>query len=127
MGTRILDSIQSPDALSLLSVEELEILASEIRQEIIEVTSKNGGHVASSLGAVEIILAAHSQLHSPHDRFLFDVGHQSYAHMLVTDVLMNLTHSVLIKVCRVFQNPNQILMMYIHQDMHLIHCQLPMV
>lgn len=84
MGTRILDSIQSPDALSLLSVEELEILASEIRQEIIEVTSKNGGHVASSLGAVEIILAAHSQLHSPHDRFLFDVGHQSYAHMLVT-------------------------------------------
>lgn len=84
MGTRILDSIQSPDALSLLSVEELEILASEIRQEIIKVTSKNGGHVASSLGAVEIILAAHSQLHSPHDRFLFDVGHQSYAHMLVT-------------------------------------------
>lgn len=84
MGTRILDSIQSPDALSLLSVEELEILASEIRQEIIEVTSKNGGHVASSLGAVEIILAVHSQLHSPHDRFLFDVGHQSYAHMLVT-------------------------------------------
>lgn len=84
MGMRILDSIQSPDALSLLSVEELEILASEIRQEIIEVTSKNGGHVASSLGAVEIILAAHSQLHSPHDRFLFDVGHQSYAHMLVT-------------------------------------------
>ncbi len=84
MDTRILDSIQSPDALSLLSVEELEILASEIRQEIIEVTSKNGGHVASSLGAVEIILAAHSQLHSPHDRFLFDVGHQSYAHMLVT-------------------------------------------
>lgn len=84
MNTRILDSIQSPDALSLLSVEELEILASEIRQEIIEVTSKNGGHVASSLGAVEIILAVHSQLHSPHDRFLFDVGHQSYAHMLVT-------------------------------------------
>ncbi len=82
--TRILDSIDSPDKLKLLTDEELSILASEIRQEIIEVTSKTGGHVASSLGAVEIILAVHSLIDSPHDRFLFDVGHQSYAHMLVT-------------------------------------------
>ncbi len=82
--TRILDSIDSPDKLKLLTDEELSILASEIRQEIIEVTSKTGGHVASSLGAVDIILAVHSLIDSPHDRFLFDVGHQSYAHMLVT-------------------------------------------
>ena len=81
---RILDSIDSPDKLKLLTDEELSILASEVRQEIIEVTSKTGGHVASSLGAVEIILAVHSLIDSPHDRFLFDVGHQSYAHMLVT-------------------------------------------
>lgn len=82
--TRILDSIDSPDKLKLLTDEELSILAQEIREEIIQVTSKNGGHVASSLGAVEIILAVHSLIDSPKDRFLFDVGHQSYAHMLVT-------------------------------------------
>lgn len=84
MAHRILDLIDSPDKLKLLSDEELAILAGEIRSEIIDVTSKNGGHVASSLGAVEIILAVHSLIDSPHDRFLFDVGHQSYAHMLIT-------------------------------------------
>ncbi len=81
---RILDSIDSPDKLKLLTDEELSILASEIRQEIVAVTSQTGGHVASSLGAVDIILAVHSLIDSPHDRFLFDVGHQSYAHMLLT-------------------------------------------
>lgn len=81
---RILDSIDGPDKLKILTDEELKILAQEIRQEIIQVTSKTGGHVASSLGAVEIILAVHSLIDSPKDRFLFDVGHQSYAHMLVT-------------------------------------------
>ena len=81
---RILDSIDAPDKLKLLTDEELAILAGEIREEIIQVTSKTGGHVASSLGAVEIILAVHSLIDSPRDRFLFDVGHQSYAHMLIT-------------------------------------------
>lgn len=81
---RILDSIDAPDKLKLLTDEELSILANEIREEIIQVTSKTGGHVASSLGAVEIILAVHSLIDSPRDRFLFDVGHQSYAHMLIT-------------------------------------------
>ncbi len=81
---RILDSIDAPDKLKLLTDEELTILAQEIRSEIVEVTSQTGGHVASSLGAVEIILAVHSLIDSPHDRFLFDVGHQSYAHMLIT-------------------------------------------
>lgn len=81
---RILDSIDGPDKLKLLTDEELAILAQEIRDEIVEVTSKTGGHVASSLGAVDIILAVHSLIDSPHDRFLFDVGHQSYAHMLIT-------------------------------------------
>lgn len=84
MQNRILDSITSPDNLKLLTDEELAILAREIREEILAVTSKNGGHVASSLGAVEIILAVHSVINSPHDKFIFDVGHQSYAHMLVT-------------------------------------------
>ncbi len=84
MTHRILDSIESPDNLALLTNEELAILAQEIREEIVAVTSKNGGHVASSLGAVDIILAVHSLINSPYDKLLFDVGHQSYAHMLVT-------------------------------------------
>lgn len=81
---RILDSVASPADLKLLTDEELSILAQEIREEIITVTSQTGGHVASSLGAVEIILATHSVLHTPHDKIVFDVGHQAYAHKLVT-------------------------------------------
>ena len=81
---RILDMVSSPADLKLLSDEELTILAREIREEIIEVTSENGGHVASSLGAVEIILACHAVLNCPHDKLVFDVGHQAYAHKLVT-------------------------------------------
>lgn len=83
-GKRILDAIASPADLKLLTNDELAILADEIRHEIIEVTSKTGGHVASSLGAVEIILAVHSMIDCPHDKFVFDVGHQAYAHKLVT-------------------------------------------
>ena len=77
MTDRILDSIESPDMLKLLTNDELSILAAEIREEILSTTSHTGGHVASSLGAVEIILAVHSLIDSPHDRFIFDVGHQS--------------------------------------------------
>ena len=83
-GNRILDCISSPADLKVLGDDELAILANEIRQEIIETTSKTGGHVASSLGAVEIILAVHSLINAPADKFLFDVGHQAYAHKLVT-------------------------------------------
>ena len=81
---RILDAITSPADLKLLSDSELQLLAQEIREQIIATTSKNGGHVASSLGAVEIILAVHSLIDSPTDRFVFDVGHQAYAHKLIT-------------------------------------------
>ena len=81
---RILDIIASPADLKLLSNEELSILAGEIRHEIVTTTSKTGGHVASSLGAVEIILALHSLLDCPKDKIVFDVGHQAYAHKLVT-------------------------------------------
>jgi 1-deoxy-D-xylulose-5-phosphate synthase len=81
---RILDSISSPADLKALTDEELNILAREIREQIVETTSRNGGHVASSLGAVEIILALHSVLDCPKDKIVFDVGHQAYAHKLVT-------------------------------------------
>ena len=82
--SRILDAIASPADLRLLSDDELGILASEIRAQIVDTTSRTGGHVASSLGAVEIVLAVHSLINSPRDRFVFDVGHQAYAHKLVT-------------------------------------------
>ena len=81
---RILDVIASPADLKLLTDDELGILAGEIRAQIIATTSRTGGHVASSLGAVEIILAVHSLIDAPRDRFVFDVGHQAYAHKLVT-------------------------------------------
>lgn len=81
---RILDMVESPSDLKVLDEAELEILAEEIREQIIETTSKTGGHVASSLGAVEIILSVHSVLDCPKDKVVFDVGHQSYAHKLIT-------------------------------------------
>lgn len=86
---RILDMISSPMDVKLLTDDELSILAQEIREEIITVTSKTGGHVASSLGAVETILAVHSMLECPRDRFVFDVGHQAYAHKILTGRLEN--------------------------------------
>ena len=84
MSQRIIDIIKSPHDLKMLSDEELEIVACEIREEIISVTSKTGGHVASSLGAVEIILALHSLLDCPTDKIVYDVGHQAYAHKILT-------------------------------------------
>ena len=84
MQPRILDAVNSPRDLKVLTENELAILADEVRQEIVAVTSRTGGHVASSLGAVEIILALHSLLDCPKDKIVFDVGHQAYAHKLVT-------------------------------------------
>ncbi|TBH21258.1 1-deoxy-D-xylulose-5-phosphate synthase [Thermus thermamylovorans] len=80
----VLNRVNSPEDLKALSLEELLQLAEEIRSEIIRVTAQNGGHLASSLGAVELILALHRVFESPRDRLLFDVGHQAYAHKLVT-------------------------------------------
>ena len=84
MQPRILDAVNSPRDLKVLTEDELAIPADEVRQEIVAVTSRTGGHVASSLGAVEIILALHSLLDCPKDKIVFDVGHQAYAHKLVT-------------------------------------------
>jgi len=80
----LLDTINGPEDLRSLSYEELDLLAEEIRQVIVETTSRCGGHLASSLGTVELTLALHRVFDSPRDRIIWDVGHQSYAHKLVT-------------------------------------------
>jgi 1-deoxy-D-xylulose-5-phosphate synthase len=80
----VLEKVNGPEDLKNLSLEELLLLAEEIRSEIIRVTAQNGGHLASSLGAVELILALHRVFQSPKDKILFDAGHQAYAHKLVT-------------------------------------------
>ena len=79
-----LERISSPEDLRKLKIEELPKLASEIRQLMVEVTSLNGGHLASSLGAVELIIALHYCLNTPADKIVFDVGHQAYAHKIIT-------------------------------------------
>ena len=81
---RILDGIDSPADVKKLGGAELVTLAGELRDEIIRVVSRNGGHLAPSLGVVELTLALHYVFDSPDDKLIWDVGHQSYAHKLIT-------------------------------------------
>ena len=81
---KLLDTIDSPADLKGLSLHELEVLAEEIRQKIIETVSKTGGHLAPSLGAVELAIALHYVFDTPKDKIIWDVGHQAYAHKLLT-------------------------------------------
>lgn len=84
MHYKLLSSLDLPSDIKLLSGNEKESLCSEIRSKIIETVSKNGGHLSSNLGTVELTLALHSVFDSPKDKIVFDVGHQSYAHKLLT-------------------------------------------
>ena len=79
-----LETIRSPRDLDGMSYEALDELAGEIRNELITIVSENGGHLASNLGAVELTLALHRVFHMPEDKIIFDVGHQSYVHKLIT-------------------------------------------
>lgn len=80
----ILDRIDHPSDLKRLSLQDLDLLADEIRQEIIQTVSRTGGHLAPSLGVVELTIALHYVFNSPEDKIIWDVGHQSYAHKLIT-------------------------------------------
>jgi 1-deoxy-D-xylulose-5-phosphate synthase len=80
----LLDKIDSPQDIKKLPVEKLPQLAEEIREKVIAVVSKVGGHLASNLGAVELTLALHYVFESPQDKIVWDVGHQSYTHKLLT-------------------------------------------
>ena len=79
-----LEKINSPADLKKLRLRELETYAEEVREYIIKVVNKNGGHMASNLGAVDFTIALHYVFDCPDDKFIFDVGHQSYAHKIIT-------------------------------------------
>ena len=81
---RFLTGIDSPDELKKLSFDELNILAQEIREFLIDTVSKTGGHIASNLGVVELTIALHRVLNAPLDKIVWDVGHQTYVHKILT-------------------------------------------
>ncbi len=80
----ILDKINSIDDLKKMQLDDFPELAKEIREYIIDVISKNGGHLASSLGVVELTIALHYVFNTPQDKIIWDVGHQTYAHKILT-------------------------------------------
>ncbi len=80
----LLSSIQNPSDLRKLTPAELDLLAGEIREELIRVVTKTGGHLGASLGTVELAIALHAVFESPNDAIVWDVGHQAYTHKLLT-------------------------------------------
>ncbi|MFN4173800.1 MAG: 1-deoxy-D-xylulose-5-phosphate synthase N-terminal domain-containing protein, partial [Parachlamydiaceae bacterium] len=76
----ILEKLTSLKDLKALSIDELNELANEIRERIIQVMSVNGGHLGSNLGAIELTIALHKVFDSPTDKFIWDVSHQTYTH-----------------------------------------------
>ena len=81
---KILPLVNTPEDLQKLTIPELHALAGEIRTFIVEGISAQGGHLAANLGVVELTIALHYVLHSPHDKIVWDVGHQAYAHKILT-------------------------------------------
>ncbi|NLC51572.1 MAG: 1-deoxy-D-xylulose-5-phosphate synthase, partial [Firmicutes bacterium] len=84
MALRLLDQLNLPEDLKLLSSEEAYKVAAELRDELITTVSKTGGHLGPNLGVVELTLALHMELDSPKDKLIWDVSHQSYVHKLLT-------------------------------------------
>src|SRR6185369_14878064 len=80
----ILETINSPDDLKKLRASQLPAVAAELRKLIIETCAKNGGHLAPSLGVVELTIAMHRVFNTPADKIVWDVGHQAYAHKILT-------------------------------------------
>ncbi len=81
---RLIEQLKLPDDLRTLDPESLRRVAEEVREEIINTISENGGHLGASLGVVELTIALHAELNTPEDAIIWDVGHQSYAHKLLT-------------------------------------------
>ena len=81
---QLLAGIDSPDDLRCLTADKLEQVCTELRQYIIDVLSENPGHLGASLGTVELTVALHYVFNTPYDQILWDVGHQAYAHKIIT-------------------------------------------
>ena len=81
---KILSTIKSPEDIKALSDIEITVLCSEIREKLIEVVSVNGGHLAPNLGVVELTVMLHKCFNTPEDSIVWDVGHQSYVHKMIT-------------------------------------------
>ena len=79
-----LDDINFPSDIKNLSQSDLKILASEVRQEMIEAVSETGGHLGAGLGVVELTVALHYIFNTPNDKLVWDVGHQTYPHKILT-------------------------------------------
>src|SRR6201999_2439665 len=84
MATNLLDTISGPADLHALSDEQLQQVAQEVREHIIDTVGQIGGHFGANLGTCEIAVALHSLLDSPRDKILWDVGHQAYPHKILT-------------------------------------------
>src|SRR5471032_2935077 len=82
--TPLLDRVRHPSDLRNLSVDQLKLLAAELRAETIEAVSVTGGHLGASLGVVELTIALHAVFETPGDRVIWDVGHQAYPHKILT-------------------------------------------
>src|ERR1043165_6208619 len=81
---KILQRINSPADLRKLNIDQLQDVADDIREHILETMSRVGGHTGASLGAVELAVALHYAFNTPEDRLVWDVGHQAYAHKILT-------------------------------------------
>jgi 1-deoxy-D-xylulose-5-phosphate synthase len=95
MSTDLLDRIQRPADLKALDRRELKKLADELRSFVLQTVSRTGGHLSSNLGTVELTVALHHVYDTPHDRIIWDVGHQSYPHKILTgrkDAMGSLRH-----------------------------------
>ena len=81
---KLLDNINTPQDIKHLDKDELNILCGELREYVIESVSKTGGHLASNLGVVELTVALHRVFNTPDDKIVWDVGHQTYIHKILT-------------------------------------------
>lgn len=92
-----LEDIKSPQDIKGLSYAEMNDLAAQIRTELVTTISKRGGHLASNLGVVELTMAIHRVFNMPEDKIVFDVGHQSYVHKLLTGALPHVLYPALLR------------------------------
>ena len=83
-ATPILDRVHSPADMRGMSVPDLKRLSDELRREVVEAVAQTGGHLGSSLGVVELTVALHAVFDTPHDKLIWDVGHQCYPHKVLT-------------------------------------------